>query len=773
MQSDCLHVKWVSLNENNQPKYINPGETYTYSTVITLPESISGDFHLIVKTDTNVFLSDRPGSVSTIRDDLGVVQDMGGSGIVPEFQDEGNNVLSINLPITLASPPDLQVAIVNAPASVVAGQNFTVSYQVINAGGDTPGDQRAWNDLVYFSKDRFLDINKDSYLGYVQHTGGIASNGSYEASLNLTAPRNLEGSYYVFVITDPARAWGAGEFGKVREFGKEQNNATAAMQPILIETPPPADLVASNVTLPASAQVGAEIQVDYTITNNSINPAFGRWTDSVYLSIDNAWDLGDILLGKVEHNGGLGVNASYNASLKAKLPPLKEGNWRVIVRPDLYNEVFEGKITYTATGLNLPPQEANNRTASGATLQVQVPELALASPLQTTLSPGQSRLYKVSVAGGETLRVLLDSSKESGANEIYIRYGDVPTSYLFDASYTNPLSADQQAFIPSTQAGEYYVLVKSNQGSVDTPVTLRAELLPLAITKVTPDQGGTGDDNHRWVTFDIYGAHFKAGALVRLSRPGVFETEPERWQVLDATHIRAIFDLRNVPHGLYDVSVINPDGQQVTDAMRYLVERGIEADVTIGIGGPRTLNPGDNATFSVSLQSLTNVDTPYVRFDVGTPEMGYSQDVLGGLKLPYIVFGSNIGGQPDGKTLDSAGNTQAYGITPTNGTARKDIPWAQLDGAENTSGLNLAPGYALDVAAGGFAGATFNVQTYPGLAEWLNYDFPGLRDKLYALRPEWKIQGLLDGGIQDLNKIASGLAAEISGQYGGWPYNRS
>ena len=271
-------------------------------------------------------------------------------------------------------------------------------------------------------------------------------------------------------------------------------------------------------------------------------------------------------------------------------------------------------------------------------MQVQVAELSLASPLQTTLSPKQTRLYKVSVAAGETLRVLLDSTTEQGANEIYIRYGDVPTSYLFDAAYTNPLSADQQAFISSTQAGDYYILVRSNQGAADTPVTLRADLLPLSITKVTPDQGGTGDDNHRWVTLDIYGSHFKAGALVKLSRPGVFEVEPTRWQVLDATHIRAIFDLRTAPHGLYDVSVINPDGQQVTDAMRYLVERGIEADVTIGIGGPHTVNPGDSANYSVSLQSLTNVDTPYVRFDVGAPEMGYSRRCAGRHQPALLSF---------------------------------------------------------------------------------------------------------------------------------------
>src|SRR5206468_7312178 len=135
----------------------------------------------------------------------------------------------------------------------------------------------------------------------------------------------------------------------------------------------------------------------------------------------------------------------------------------------------------------------------------------------------------------------------------------------------------------------------------------------------------------------------------------------------------------------------------VTEPHRYLVERGIEADVTIGIGGPRNLDPGAEGTYSVSLQSLTNVDTPYVRFDVGAPNMGYSHDVLDSLNLPYLVFGSNVGGQPDGRTLDAAGNTQQYGATPTqltdaNGKVRTDIAWANLDGTLNTAGFDLAPG---------------------------------------------------------------------------------
>ena len=144
---------------------------------------------------------------STIRAGLPVLRESGANGVL-EFKDEANNTTQIALPITLAAPPDLQVTSVTAPEAVFAGQNFMVAYKVENLGGKTPVDQGSWYDMVYLSKDRFLDLNKDRYLGYVQHGGGLAAGGSYTGSLTYTAPRDLEGPYYVFVVTDPARIWG-------------------------------------------------------------------------------------------------------------------------------------------------------------------------------------------------------------------------------------------------------------------------------------------------------------------------------------------------------------------------------------------------------------------------------------------------------------------------------------------------------------------------------------------------------------------------------------
>ncbi|MFN9746157.1 MAG: CARDB domain-containing protein, partial [Betaproteobacteria bacterium] len=746
-----------------RPRFLQPGESYTNSATFKLPSSISGDFRLIVKTDTDVF-NNSYGTPSTIREGLRTVSELWWMpDAVLEFRDEGNNVRDIALPVRLIGPPDLRVARIAAPERVVAGQSFQVNYEVRNFGGETPADQGRWYDMVYLSRDRFLDTSKDRYLGYVEHTGGLGMGESYEAALSFSAPRDLEGAYYVFVVTDPSRAGGAGEGGRVVEFGGEDNNDAAPLAPMLIETPPPADLVVQSVTVPSGARIGEEVEITFTIANTSASTAaIGRWTDALYLSADGTWGLDDVLLGRVERVGDVAANGSYSGTLRVKLPPLKQGAWRVLVRPDLFNEVFEGPVTYTQTGLNVAPGEANNRTASAATLNVQVPELVLGTTQAIELGTGAERLYRITVEADKTLRVALDASAAIGANELYIRYGDVPTGTSFDAAYSDPLAPDQELLVPSTQAGTYYVLVRARQATAGAPTaaTLRADALSLSITRVTPDQGGTGDDDHRWVTVDIEGARFAAGALVKLSRPGEFEIEPARWQVLDATRIRAVFDLRHVPHGLYDLTVINPDGQRVTEPYRYLVERMIEPDVTIGIGGPRNIEPGDGAVYSVSLQSLTNVDTPYVRFDIGATEMGRSADVLQGLNLPYVVFGSNVGGRPPGAAQGSEGNTQGYGTTPTR-PLRSDVPWASLDGTVNTEGWNLAPGYAFDLAGSGFAGFTFNVQTYPGLAEWKNYDFEGLRDKLYAARPDWKASGLLDGGVQDLDKIERGLAAKF------------
>ncbi|HEU6454950.1 MAG TPA: hypothetical protein VN201_05760, partial [Roseateles sp.] len=323
----------------------------------------------------------------------------------------------------------------------------------------------------------------------------------------------------------------------------------------------------------------------------------------------------------------------------------------------------------------------------------------------------------------ETLQVLLDAADNLTANELYVRYGDAASPSAFDFGAQQVLSADPSAVVPTTQAGDYYVLIQGRSGA-PTNVTLTAKTLPFSITDVSQDQGG----DSKWVTATITGAGFKPGAVVKLVRPGILEVTPVRYEIIDATTIKAIFDLTNVPHGLYDVAVINPNGAVATLPYRYLVETALPIDVTIGLGGPRVVPSGQTGLYSISLQSLTNVDTPYVYFSFGVTELGDNAKVYG---LPYTSFASNVAGAPDGNL-------------------RSDVAWASLDSEVNTFGTMLAPGYALDVESGGYVGMNFSVTTYPGLQAIFDRDFDAYKRAVYAARPDLAKADVLKDGVGSL-----------------------
>ena len=66
-----------------------------------------------------------------------------------------------------------------------------------------------------------------------------------------------------------------------------------------------------------------------------------------------------------------------------------------------------------------------------------------------------------------------------------------------------------------------------------------------------------------------------------------------------------------------------------------------EPEVTIGIGGNRTILAGDAQDYSIQLDNLGNVDAPYTYFQVGVPQLGTNYVVY---ELPYLTFSSNVRG---------------------------------------------------------------------------------------------------------------------------------
>ncbi|MGA2035934.1 MAG: CARDB domain-containing protein, partial [Thermoguttaceae bacterium] len=666
--SPSLDSTSYMLGESDHASILAQGNSYTTTLGVRLPDGIQGPYYLLVFTDSNlVGQIDSPGIWSEPYADRV-------EGRVAEYQGEGNNITAAPLSVLLTSPPDLQVTAVTAqgpdasqPDHVFAGQSYTVTYTVTNTGsGDTPDTQPEWYDYIYLSRDQFLDA-ADTYIGSMYHTGGLQAGVAYTNSLTFQAPANMTGPWYVFVITDPPT--GNQPRGKVFE-SNENNNATPTTVPFLIDQPPPADLVIATITVPTAAQTGDPIEVKWTGRNLGSYAASGTWTDAAYLANSAAWNVSDPLLGEVSFSGTVQPNGAYNAVLDTTLPPVAPGQYHVIVRADVFNNVYE-------------TNKSNNTTPSSDLIGVTVPSLQVGVPLNTTLNSGQDRLYQVSVAVGQTLRVDLTSSDPGASNEIYLRYGAVPTTSVYDAIYQGPLQANQYAVIPSTQAGTYYVLViGQSELAANTAVTLLAHVLPLEITDVEPDQGGDSS----YVTTTITGAQFDPQAIVKLVRPGIAEYEPVSYQVVNSTQIVAIFDLTSAPHGLYDVEVINPSGETTFAPYRYLVEQALAPDVSIALGGPRVLFAGGLGTYGFSVTNTSNVDIPYVQFQYGVPQIDGPT-----IANPHLQMTTNLGGQPQ----------------------VADVPWAALSSVVDTDGEDLAPGYVADLADGASAALTFNVQTYP------------------------------------------------------------
>ncbi|MEM6473891.1 MAG: APHP domain-containing protein, partial [Planctomycetota bacterium] len=280
----------------------------------------------------------------------------------------------------------------------------------------------------------------------------------------------------------------------------------------------------------------------------------------------------------------------------------------------------------------------------------------------------------------------------------------------------------------------YVLLNNLYQGVANREVELVAELVPLAITDVSDDVGGDG----RWVTLTIEGTQVDEDAIVRLIRPGYAEAEPQRYEVRNRSRVRAVFDLTGMPHGLYDVEVINPDGSKATLPYRYTIERRIEPDVSVGLGGPRVINPGETGRFGVSVQNITNVNAPYVQLEFGLPELGENSALF---DFDYVQFRSNFRGGP----------------VNADGVQTSAVAFATLESEVNVDGRIRSPGYLYDLAPQDFVGFNFTAATYPGLLPLIDPEanFSQLRDTIYARYPQF--EGLLDGGPDGLDQILPGL----------------
>ncbi|WP_198648553.1 CARDB domain-containing protein, partial [Cyanothece sp. BG0011] len=417
----------ISLGSVFRSGALNVSESYTATATFNLPVDRDGNYHVLVRTD---------------RDNNVIEGNFENNNVKASDSSSGGGSTSEGkLPITPTPTADLTVQSVDAPTQGIAGQPLTLTWTVANNGAATGAN---WYDAVYLSRDQVFDRSSDIYLGFRNQTGVINEGESYTVTESFNVPRGLAGRYYAFVVTDSGNA--------VYERDGESNNTNFDGFSTEIILPAPSDLVVTDVTVPNSAIPGQGISISYSVENQGTDTAFGTWTDSVYLSRDTQWDINDTLVGQVTRSGNIASGDSYSQTLNGVVPGVNLGDYHVIVRSDIRNQVPE-------------VDESNNVGVSGEQVTLDVEVLTLDTPDTGTLAQGQAIYYRFDANAGQAIRLQLDSSSDQAFNELYVSYGEMPTRGQFDLTTVQPFNADPEIVIPIEQTGTYYVLAYGDQVS--------------------------------------------------------------------------------------------------------------------------------------------------------------------------------------------------------------------------------------------------------------------------------------------------------------------
>ncbi|NLX56992.1 MAG: S8 family serine peptidase [Planctomycetaceae bacterium] len=490
------------------PSYLNPGDSYVSSLTVTLPQGIQGDYWFIIQTDS--------------------------SNHVYEHNRENDNIgVEEETHVTLTPPPDLQVEDVTAPDQVFTNQTVTVSWTVVNdettpgAGGRTL--QTGWYDTVYLSDSPNGLVNAIN-MGSVWHSGALDAGESYDRSMNVAIPVNIEGPWYFYVATDS----GNHVFEHIFESNNLEVRRDESEQPRVTNvTMTPPDLEVDYVAAPTDALSSHPLTITYQVTNYGVAATPNSWwTDACYLSVDETLDTGDLHLGDLTHYGGLDIEGTYTRTATFTLPDGLAGDFYVLVKTDVSNVVFEG-VTDSAG-------ETNNVASSEAAVHV------VSNPPDLVIMPGSFEPWATGQAGsflratwgvlnqgtGATVggtwkcRVYasLDNVKGGGDDRLlatFVRSGDL-------AAGAHYYAIDKQIDLPIDFTGIVYLYVRTdadgqvyeganedNNDSALLPVTIVQNLADLQVSEIG-DVGGShaaGD----WIPITWVVQNFGTGATNALS----------------------------------------------------------------------------------------------------------------------------------------------------------------------------------------------------------------------------------------------------------------
>jgi len=230
--------------------------------------------------------------------------------------------------------------------------------------------------------------------------------------------------------------------------------------------------VVTAVPTPTNSLAGEPATISYTVSNEGANAAQGNWTDAVYLSTNGQWSADNILIGYVQQSGNIAAGSNYVGTLDADLPGVPPGNYYVVVRPDVLDNLNEN-------------ESGSHNGSTTNTFFIDVPALNL--DVRRLMCSIRARTILQSIcAGCQTLSLALNSDSPDSANEIYVSYGSIPNEINFE--YLEMPRAHLTNKLASRDAGRLvlYIVLGDSVFNGFESASIEANVVQFSLDSISP-----------------------------------------------------------------------------------------------------------------------------------------------------------------------------------------------------------------------------------------------------------------------------------------------
>ena len=343
---------------------------------------------------------------------------------------------------------------------------------------------------------------------------------------------------------------------------------------------------------------GESFNVQWKTFNLEDADLYGKWTDGVYLSKDDLWDNSDTLLASVAHYNGLEQGASVTGQAKVTLSGITDGDYYLLVRPDIYNE---------------KPTGASERNVKSVAVSVNTEALPDG---ERTIRSGQSAIYKFSAKAGNSYQLALDTLRDDyDGMELYVGYGCAPTRENYDAAVRNVNDA-QVALVSQNYDQDIYVMLYAKNSGGNIGYTLTAEKVGLNILSVTPGIQAVPDGQA--MTFVVEGLCFTPGTTVAAVDAGEQATAGVVTYVNDH-QLLLTFEPGQLAEGDYVLKAVDGEATALSDTITLTADGAPNLEVSADL--PQMIGNHYITSFDVNYANTGNASMGAVLLTVNIYEV--------------------------------------------------------------------------------------------------------------------------------------------------------